>query len=101
MDTRLNRISVAVASLLMAGTAGAAVMARPAPGFRGCPVVTDHTLSRMRGGFSVPFGSGNLDIAFSIQRVTYINGQLKTITKLTIPRVGPGLRSGAAVTTFT
>lgn len=89
MHTRFGRIGVTVLALLAGGVAGAAGLPHPSAGFRGCPMVADHTLRQMRGGFSVPFGPRTLNVAFAIRRVTYINGQLKAITQLTIPALGP------------
>lgn len=89
MHTRFGRIGVTALSLLAGGVAGAAGLPHPSAGFRGCSMVADHTLRQMRGGFSVPFGPRTLDVAFAIRRVTYINGQLKAITQLTIPSLAP------------
>lgn len=86
MHTRLNPIGTAVLSLLIGGNAGAAEgLLNPYTAFQGFPVVSDQTLSHLRGGFSVPFGGATLNIAFAIQRVTYINGQLQAVTQLTVP----------------
>jgi len=89
MHTRFGRIGATALSLLAGGVAGAAGLPHPSAGFRGCPMVADHTLRQMRGGFSVPFGPTTLNIAFAIRRVTYINGELKAITQLTIPSLAP------------
>lgn len=86
MHTRLNPIGTAVLSLLIGGNAGAAAgLLNPYTAFQGFPVVSDQTLNHLRGGFSVPFGGATLNIAFAIQRVTYINGQLQAVTQLTVP----------------
>lgn len=52
-------------------------------GFEDCRVATADELGEMRGGFD--FNAGGLHLAFSIERVTFINGALVATTSLNIP----------------
>ncbi|HKK14090.1 MAG TPA: hypothetical protein VKA14_05445 [Gammaproteobacteria bacterium] len=95
MDTRISRLSGAVLTLLIGGTATAAPSV-PGAGFQGCPMLTNQDLRELRGGFSVPYGATTLDVAFAIQQVTYINGQLKAVTQLSIPSINPQITAPQA-----
>ncbi len=55
--------------------------------FGDCPIVSNSQLAKMRGGFSINTGTAQLDVAFAIERVTSINGQLQVLTQLNIPSV--------------
>jgi len=95
MDTRISRLSGAVLTFLIGGPAMAAP-SLPGAGFKGCPMLTNQDLRELRGGFSVPYGSTTLDVAFAIQQVTYINGQLKAVTQLNIPSINPQITAPQA-----
>lgn len=70
---------------LAAAKAGAEALAANA--FAGCRLVSDGELAHMRGGFSINTGTAQLDVAFSIERVTSINGQLQVLTQLNVPSI--------------
>ncbi len=58
-----------------------------------CNVVADKRLASMRGGYDV--GNG-LQVSFGIERMSYINGQLVTQSRLTVPDVSKISGSQAA-----
>ena len=55
--------------------------------FGDCRIVSNNQLAKMRGGFSINTETAQLDVAFAIERVTSINGQLQVLTQLNIPSV--------------
>ena len=52
-------------------------------GFEDFRVATDDELGEMRGGFEL--NAGGLNLSFSLEKVTFINGTLVATTHLTIP----------------
>ncbi|MBR0568954.1 hypothetical protein J5J83_22740 [Azoarcus sp. L1K30] len=49
------------------------------------PPVTDSTLDSLRGGFETPSG---LRVSFGIERLVYINGELNSVTNVTLANLG-------------
>ena len=54
-------------------------------GFEDCPVVADHELDQMRGGFDASNGGPSLSFSFGIERATFLNGELVSTTTVAIP----------------
>ncbi|MHB9087283.1 MAG: hypothetical protein ACYC2V_12670, partial [Thiobacillus sp.] len=44
--------------------------------FDGYPVVSNQELAALRGGFELNIGGQLLSLAFSLEQVSYLNGQL-------------------------
>ena len=57
----------------------------PVSGFEDCPVVADHELDQMRGGFDTSNGGLPLSFSFGIDRATFLNGELVSTTTVAIP----------------
>lgn len=55
------------------------------------PPVSDARLDRMRGGFSIGGGSGQVQLSLGIERMTFINGELAAVNRMG-QSVGGGLR---------
>lgn len=69
-----------VAAAFSVPTANSGTLAR---GFEDCRVATTEELGEMRGGFELR--TGGLHLSFSIERVTFINGELVATTRLGLP----------------
>ena len=52
------------------------------PAFEGYAAASDEELDRMRGGFEFNFNGMQLMLAFSLEQLTYINGELVSSMKL-------------------
>lgn len=52
------------------------------PAFEGYAAASDEELDKMRGGFELKFNGMQLMLAFSLEQLTYINGQLVSSMKL-------------------
>lgn len=74
-----------VVALLYAGSAAHAAL----PGFEGYAVASDADLDAMRGGFEFNINGMQLTLAFSLEQLTYVNGQLVSSMKLTPLQFGP------------
>jgi hypothetical protein len=86
MRTYLFACAVAGA-LSLTGPCAAAVqhtLADEADAFAGFRAVTDDLLEEMRGGFQVAVGGLPFEFSFSIERSTFVNGQLATTTRLSL-----------------
>jgi hypothetical protein len=84
MNTHFTPHGLAVAALLVCGTARAAL-----PGFENYAAVTDAELDAMRGGFEFNLNGMQVTLAFSLEQLTYVNGQLVSSMKLTPLQFGP------------
>ena len=72
------------ASLFACSTASAAL-----PAFDGYAAASDADLDAMRGGFEVNFNGMQLLLAFSIEQLTYVNGELVSSMRLTPLQLNP------------
>lgn len=72
------RTLLALLSLLACSAAHAAI-----PSFEGYAAASDEELDKMRGGFEFNFNGMQLMLAFSLERLTYINGELVSSMRLT------------------
>lgn len=87
MQTSLTCLGGAVLALVSGTAAAGGTVLHFPSGLPNAPVVSDQVLSHMRGGFSLNIGATQLNIAFAIDRVTYINGELKAVTHFSIPSI--------------
>lgn len=77
MCTRFIRLMLALIGLIAGGAAQAGIAA-----FEDHPAASDAELDSMRGGFEVNFNGMQLLLAFSVEQLTYINGELVSSMKL-------------------
>lgn len=77
MKTHSTPGLLALTALFAAGTACAAP-----PSFEGYAAASDADLDAMRGGFEFNFNGMQLLLAFSIEQLTYVNGELVSSMKL-------------------
>lgn len=77
MYTHFIRFLPALFGLLACGVAQAGIAA-----FEDHPAASDGELDSMRGGFEVNFNGMQLLLAFSLEQLTYINGELVSSMKL-------------------
>ncbi|WP_324780099.1 hypothetical protein [Thiobacillus sedimenti] len=84
MNTNFTPHGLAVAALLACGTAHAGLS-----GFDGYAAATDAELDAMRGGFEFNLNGMQVTLAFSLEQLTYVNGQLVSSMKLTPLQFGP------------
>jgi len=71
------RTLLALLALLVWSTAHATI-----PAFEGYAAASDAELDKMRGGFEFNFNGMQLMLAFSLEQLTYINGELVSSMKL-------------------
>src|SRR5512139_3576552 len=72
------RTLLALLALLACSAAHAAI-----PAFDGYAAASDEELDKMRGGFEFNLNGMQLMLAFSLERLTYINGELVSSMRLT------------------
>ena len=72
------RTVLALLALLAWSAAHAAI-----PTFEGYAAASDEELDKMRGGFEFNFNGMQLMLAFSLEQLTYVNGELVSSMKLT------------------
>lgn len=77
MRTQFIRKLLALLALLASGAVQAAL-----PAFNDYAAASDEELDRMRGGFEFNFNGMQLMLAFSLEQLTYINGELVASMKL-------------------
>lgn len=77
-------------TLAAIGLAGLLPLASAAE-FAGVAPVSDTQLAHMRGGFSVSRGANRLHLSLGIERLSFVNGELASVTQLGAPK-GTGLR---------
>lgn len=70
--------------------------------FDGYPVVSNQELAALRGGFELNIGGQLLSLAFSLEQVSYLNGQLLTSTRIVVPDIAAAILSpqNVSVTTY-
>lgn len=79
--SRIRNFGIAAALFLALGAP--AWSATPADaGFAGLRPVSDAQLARLRGGFSVGGGPNQVQLSLGIERLTFVNGELATVTRL-------------------
>lgn len=103
---------MAIAFKLRTAWAGALLSLAPMQGvsgaglesgdFEGYPVVSNQELAALRGGFELNIGGQLLSLAFSLEQVSYLNGQLLTSTRITVPDIAAAILSAqnVSVTTY-
>ena len=69
--------------------------------FEGYPVVGNQELDALRGGFELNIGGQLLSLAFSLERVSYLNGQLLTSTRIVVPDIAAAIQSPQTVSVST
>lgn len=77
MRPHLIRKLLMLIGMLICGAVQAAF-----PAFEGYAAASDEELDRMRGGFEFNFNGMQLMLAFSLEQLTYINGELVSSMKL-------------------
>ncbi|MBU1394875.1 MAG: hypothetical protein KKE84_01870 [Gammaproteobacteria bacterium] len=104
---------MAIATKLQTACAGALLALTPMQGvlgaglesgdFEGYPVVSNQELAALRGGFELNIGGQLLSLAFSLERVSFLNGELLTRTLITVPDIAAAILSSqnVSVTTYT
>jgi len=80
------------------GVSGATLETRD---FEGYPVVSNQELAELRGGFELNIGGQLLSLAFSLERVSYLNGQLLTLTRISVPDIAAAILSPHTVSVET
>ena len=69
--------------------------------FEGYPVVSNQQLAALRGGFELNIGGEVLSLAFSLERVTYLNGELQVLSRIVVPDLAGAMLSPQRVSTTT
>jgi len=69
--------------------------------FEGYPVVGNQELDALRGGFELNIGGQLLSLAFSLERVSYLNGELLTSTRIVVPDIAAAILSPQTVSVST
>lgn len=101
---------MAMTSKLQAVWAGALLALLPMQGvgaapksgdFEGYPVVGNQELAAMRGGFEVNIGGEMLSLAFSLERVTYLNGELQVLSRIVVPDLAAAIQSPRTISATT
>lgn len=77
MCTYFIRFLLALLGLIACGAVQASL-----PAFEGYHTASDDELDSMRGGFEINFNGMQLLLAFSVEQLTYINGELVSSMKL-------------------
>lgn len=86
MHPHCIRTLLALLAILACSAAHAAI-----PAFDGYAAASDEELDKMRGGFEFNVNGMQLTLAFSLERLTYINGELVSSMKLTpLQLITPG-----------
>jgi hypothetical protein len=68
------------------------------PAFEGYAAASDDELDKMRGGFELSFNGMQLVLAFSLEQLTYINGELVSSMKFNpLQLITPNPAAGTAV----
>lgn len=70
-------------------------------GFEGYAAVSDQELAALRGGFELTVGGEVLSLAFSLERVTYLNGELQVLSRIVVPDLAAAMASPQSVHTTT
>ena len=79
-----------------------AVGGAPASGdFDGYAVVSTQELAALRGGFEFSVGGEVLSLAFSLERVTYLNGELQVLSRIVVPDLAAAMQSPQSVSATT
>lgn len=69
--------------------------------FEGYPVVSNQELAELRGGFELNIGGQLVSLAFSLERVSYLNGQLQAFTRISVPDIAAAILSPQTVSVET
>jgi len=69
--------------------------------FAGYSAVSDQELAALRGGFEMYIGGQLLSLAFSLERVSYLNGELLTLTRIEVPDIAAAIKSPGTVSVST
>lgn len=69
--------------------------------FDGYPVVSNQELAALRGGFELNIGGQLLSLAFSLEQVSYLNGQLLTSTRIVVPDIAAAILSPQTISVTT
>lgn len=73
---------VTALALAVVTMAGMQAPASAAPRFAGAKPVSDAQLAHLRGGFSIGSGPDRIQVSLGIDRLSFVNGELATITRL-------------------
>ncbi len=102
---------MAIATKLQTACAGALLALTPMQGvlgaglesgdFEGYPVVSNQELAALRGGFELNIGGQLLSLAFSLEQVSYLNGQLLTSTRIVVPDIAAAILSPQTISVTT
>jgi hypothetical protein len=97
------KLQTACAGALLALTPvhGVADVGLESGDFEGYPVVSNQELAALRGGFELNIGGQLLSLAFSLEQVTYLNGQLLTSTKIVVPDIAAAILSPQTISVMT
>jgi len=82
---------------ILAPTQGVLGAIQETPDFEGYPVVSNQELAELRGGFELNIGGQWLSLAFSLERVSYLNGELLTRTRIEVPDIAAAILSPQTV----
>jgi hypothetical protein len=69
--------------------------------FAGYSAVSDQELAALRGGFEMYIGGQLLSLAFSLERVSYLNGELLALTRIEVPDISAAIESPETVSVST
>ena len=69
--------------------------------FDGYPVVSNQELAALRGGFELNIGGQLLSLAFSLEQVSYLNGQLLASTRIVVPDIAAAILSPQTISVTT
>jgi hypothetical protein len=95
------RTACAGALLALAPVHGVADVGLESGDFEGYPVVSNQELAALRGGFELNIGGQLLSLAFSLEQVTFLNGQLLTSTKIVVPDIAAAILSPQTISVMT
>lgn len=69
--------------------------------FDGYAVVSNQELAALRGGFELNIGGEVLSLAFSLERVTYLNGELQVLSRIVVLDLAAAIASPQSVSATT
>jgi hypothetical protein len=69
--------------------------------FDGYPVASNQELAALRGGFELNIGGQLLSLAFSLEQVSYLNGQLLASTRIVVPDIAAAILSPQTISVTT
>lgn len=95
------RLACAGTLLALAPLQAVSGVGRESGDFDGYPVVSNQELAALRGGFELNIGGQLLSLAFSLEQVSYLNGQLLASTRIVVPDIAAAILSPQTISVTT